>query len=110
MFDQQSLDYQIYNTYRKRANRFFFEVVAIQIASIIVATVVLVAMGTRTDGLILLALLSIGVSYLVVTLLFRHVDTLILIRLTQLEEGLLSHSTDTDSTAKEGIGGETRDE
>lgn len=106
MSEQQSLDYEVKNAYSKRANRFFFEVVAIQIASIIVATVIVATMGTGTDVLILLALLSIGVSYLVVTLLFRHVDTLILTRLTQLEEGVLSHSTDTDSTAKGVIGGE----
>lgn len=102
MTNQQPLDNQIKKTYSKRANRFFFEVVAIQIVAYIIAVLIIFEMGR--EGLILLALLSIGVSYLVVYLLFRHVDTLILTRLTHLEKGLLTYSSDNEM-----VGGEKSD-
>ena len=108
MIGESSPDGDIENAYRKRATLLFIEVVAIQVVSLIVATVVLLAVGP--DGLLPLALLSLGVSYLVVMRLFRHVDTLVLTRLVQVESGLLTHSPDPDSTTPAVSGGESSDE
>ncbi|WP_254862255.1 hypothetical protein [Halovivax gelatinilyticus] len=102
MATESTSAHEIKNAHRKRANRFFFEVVAIQIAAYIIAVFVIAETGT--DGLVLLALLSIGVSYLVVMLLFRHADTLILTRLTQLEDGALGFAREESTTPETGGG------
>lgn len=87
MNNKQSSDNQIEKAYTKRANRFFFEVVAIQIVAFIIVAM-LISSGDG-GGAILIPLLTIAVSFALVHLMFRHVDTLILTRLTQLEDGTL---------------------